>query len=190
MPSMRLAALPMPAVAASVLAAGLAGCSASDDTGGLPEITDVTSPATTPTGPSLTPDQQAVADAVTRYDQVLTSISDGAPLDEKRIKSVAVDPWATTIGKRIFEFKALEKHTTGTHVSVIESVVLKDETAEVVDCTDARKTEIVSASDSPPTTVSGGDDILRGTTSLIRVRGKWLVKNFDVIGKCDKGESE
>jgi hypothetical protein len=108
---------------ASVLAASLAGCSGGgDDTGGLPEITDVTSPATTPTGPTLTPEQQAVADAVTRYDKVVKEVSDGAPLEEGKLRTVAVEPALTIVGKKLFELKALKNRTVGKSTNRIRSV--------------------------------------------------------------------
>jgi hypothetical protein len=167
----------------SVLAASLAGCSGGDDTGGLPEITDVTSPAATPTGPTLAPEQQAVADAVTRYDKVVKEMSDGAPLEERKLRTVAVEPALTIVGKKLFELRALQNRTVGKSTNRIGSVKISGKTAKVEDCTDSQGTNVVSGG-SNPTKVAEGTPPTSGFTSLVQVGGRWLVKQIEVGGEC------
>jgi hypothetical protein len=169
---------------ASLLAASLAGCSGGgDDTGGLPEITDVTSPAATPTGPTLTPEQQAVADAVTRYDKVTDTMFDGSPLEERKVRSVAVDPWATVVGKKIYEMQALKYRTVGTSKIAIREIRVSGTTAQYVACFDFRRTKVVTSGPTPT-------DVYMGTApsldefSLVQMNQKWFVKNVRRGKEC------
>jgi hypothetical protein len=169
---------------ASVLAASLAGCSGGgDDTGGLPEISDVTSPAATPTGPSLTPEQQAVADAVTRYDKVTDTMFDGSPLEERKVRSVAVDPWATVVGEKIYEMQALKYRTVGTSKMAIREIRVSGTTAQYAACFDFRRTKVVTSGPTPT-------DVYMGTApsldefSLVQMNQKWFVKNVRRGKEC------
>jgi hypothetical protein len=168
---------------ASVLSASLAGCSGSDDTGGLPEVSDVTSPAATPTGPTLTPEQQAVADAVTRYDKVIDTMFDGLPLEERKVRSVAVDPWATAVGKKIYEMQALKYRTVGTSKIAIREIRVSGTTAQYVACFDFRRTKVVTSGPTPTDVYTGTAPSL-DEFSLVQMNQKWFVKNVRRGKKC------
>jgi hypothetical protein len=173
----------MSLAAAATLTISFAGCSDQNKTYGLQPLPGTTSSSSTSTEPVLSAEQQAVADAVTRYDSMIDEISGGAPIDMNKLKSVALDPWATTMGKNLFQLKALKQHTTGTSNSTIISVFISKNTAVFVDCTDSRKLAVVSTA-SVPTTIGRGRGPAIDKVSLVKVSNKWIVKNVESGGKC------
>jgi hypothetical protein len=169
--------------AAATLAIGFAGCSDRDETYGLQPLPSTTSSPPTPTEPVLNPEQRAVADAVTRYDSTIGEISGGAPIDMNKLKGVALAPWATAMGRNLFQLKALKQHTTGASNSRVISVSISKNTAIFVDCTDSRKLSVVSTA-STPTTVGKGKGPAIDKVFLVRVSNKWIVKSIENGGKC------
>jgi hypothetical protein len=173
------------AATTAALTLALAGCSGQEDTSGLPPLATATAttPAPTPTGLVLTPEQQAVADAVTRYDTVVDAMSNGAPLDMNKINKVAVDPWATTVGKNLFGFKALKQRTIGTYRKSIKSIKISGAVAEYVGCGDYRGTKVISTGPKP-TVVARGSEPLLGRISLVKIHEKWFIKKICEDGRC------
>jgi hypothetical protein len=136
------------AAAGTSLVIILLGCSEQDETYGLQPLPSGSSSAPTTAGLTLTPAQQTVADAVSRYDAVIKAMSDGAPLDMKKIRAVAVDPWATRAGRNLLVLKAQKQRTTGTHQNSVQNVAITGRDAKVRVCSDARLTKVVSG--GPP----------------------------------------
>jgi hypothetical protein len=170
--------------AAAALSVGVTGCSDDDETYGLQPLPSGTPSTPSPTGPVLTAEQQAVADAVTRYDAVTKAMSDGAPLDMKKIRTVAVDPEATLSGRSILTLKAQKIRTTGNYKTVIRKIEVDRDRAEFSGCRDSSGTRAVSVGKNPTQVATGAGPLL-GKVSLVKVKGKWFVKNIVEGGKCE-----
>jgi hypothetical protein len=169
--------------AAAALSVGVTGCSDDDETYGLQPLPSGTPSTPSPTGPVLTAEQQAVADAVTRYDAVIKAMSDGAPLDMKNIRTVAVDPWATKAGRSLLILKAQKQRTTGTYKNARRSIVVADKKATFIGCSDSHLMKVVTTGKEPKT-VAGGADPSIARVSLVKRDGKWYVQNFKEEGQC------
>jgi hypothetical protein len=172
------------AATTAALALALAGCSDQEDTSGLPPLATAATPTkATLTGLVLTPEQQAVADAVTRYDTVIKTMSDGAPLDMNKINKVAVDPWATKVGKNLFGLKALKNRTRGNYKSRVKVIKIVGMVASLTACSDSRGINLVSQGPTP-TVVAKGSRPMIIKIDLIQEDGKWFVMNLKEVGKC------
>jgi hypothetical protein len=169
---------------AAALSVGVTGCSDDDETYGLQPLPSGTPSTPSPTGPVLTPEQQAVADAVTRYDAVTKAMSDGAPLDMKKIRTVAVDPQATQVGRNLLTLKAQKQRTTGKYETVIRKIEITGGKAEFSGCRDSASTRVVSTGKNP-TQVATGVGALVGNVSLVKVKDRWFVKSIVEGGKCE-----
>jgi hypothetical protein len=169
--------------AAVALAVSLLGCSDRDATHGLQPLPSGTSSGPTTTVPTLTPEQQAVADAVTRYDAVIKTISDGAPLDMKKIRNVAVDPWATKAGRSLLVLKAQNQRTSGIYRNTRRSIIVSAERATFLGCSDSHLMKVVTTGKEPKT-VAGGADPSIARISLVKRDGKWYVQNFKEENQC------
>jgi hypothetical protein len=172
----------------AVLLVGLlvgAGCSDAGEDSGLPEITDVPTTSASPSssGPSWTPEQQAVIDAVTAYGETVDAMSAGAPVDMKRIRSVAVDPWATEAGKNLLEWKAFKVRLLGSFDRDERSVSIRDTTATVISCLDGKGAHYVTEGPKPtPFSKPGPPRVY--THSLRMSHKRWLVSGMKIGGKC------
>jgi hypothetical protein len=172
------------ATAAAALTLALVGCSGQEDTSGLPPLASATTPTKpTSTGLVLTPEQQAVADAVTRYDTVIKTMADGAPLDKKKIATVAVEPWLTQSTNRLFALKALGNRTVGTYESTIMDISITGKSAKYTKCGDSRNRKVVSIGPSP-TLVAKGSKPMVIEIQLVQIDEKWLIRNVREARKC------
>jgi hypothetical protein len=170
--------------AAAVLSSGAAGCSNGEKTYGLQPLPSGTPSTPGRTRPVLTAEQQAVADAVTRYDAITKAMSDGAPLDMKKIRTVAVDPQATQVGRNLLILKAQKQRTTGRYETVIRRIKISGEKAEFSGCRDSAGTRVVSTGKNP-TQVATGVGALVGNVSLVKIKDAWFVKSIAEGGKCE-----
>jgi hypothetical protein len=166
-----------------VLTAAATGCSGQDDTSGLPDISEVTTPPATPTGSVLTAGQQAVADAVAHYEIVIAAMTGGEPVDMKKITAVTVNPWRQKVADNVFKLQAQKQRVRGKHQAVVSRVRVNGDAATYVECSDSSRREVVSMGPEP-THVAGGTPPELTTFSLVRLHHKWFVKNVQGGKKC------
>jgi hypothetical protein len=154
-----------------------AGCSDGGEDSGLPEITDVPTTSASPSGsPTWTPEQQAVIDAVTAYGKVSQAVLAGAPVDMKRIRSVAAEPFATIVGKNFLLLKSAKIRTVGKVENKVLNVVVRGRSATLVECVDARDQQVVSSgSTNSPT---GPRQSKLSTYTLILSGNRWLMSSL------------
>jgi hypothetical protein len=169
--------------AAAVLSSGAAGCSNEEKTYGLQSPPGASSPTSSPTGLGLTPEQKAVADAVTRYDAVIKTMSDGARLDMNKIRTVAVDPWATKAGRNLLILKAQKYRTTGKLTNSTRDIKISASRAVFVECSDSRGQQVVT-DDSRHETVTAGAAPRVATSVLVKINGHWFVQNIKEGKAC------
>jgi hypothetical protein len=161
-----------------------AGCSDGGEDSGLPEITDVPTTSASPSGSGLTwtPEQQAVIDAVTAYGKVSQAVLAGAPVDMKRIRSVAAEPFATIVGKNFLLLKSAKIRTVGKVKSKVLNVVVRGRSATLVECVDARDQQVVSSgSTNSPT---GPRHPKLSTCTLILSGNRWLMSSLKDGNQC------
>jgi hypothetical protein len=172
------------ATAAAALTLALVGCSGQEDTSGLPPLASATTPTKpTSTGLVLTPEQQAVADAVTRFDTIVNAMSDGARLDIGKIATVAVDPALSKVGDNLFGLKALKNRTSGAPKILVQRVSIEGHGSILTRCVDYHDVIVVSM-DPKPTTVGRGGDSSIEKISLVQVHGKWFIKGVGGGEEC------
>jgi hypothetical protein len=160
---------------------GLAGCSQSPAS--RPVTLDTASVTPSPTGVVLTPEQQAVADAVARYDKALDTFFRGGPLKKANLTAVAAEPWATTLGNNLFAVRAQNYQLIGTAETKLQGVVISGSSAVVKHCRDDRNLQTVKIGQPNPTG-GFGDPPYIGVTNLKWANAKWLVSGVSVGGKC------
>jgi hypothetical protein len=162
-----------------------AGCSDAGEDSGLPEITDVPTTSASPSssGPSWTPEQQAVIDAVAAYDLTMDIISSGAPVDMKKVRVVAAEPWATEAGKNLLQWKALKLRMVGKYDKDERSVAIRGRTATLTSC--LRGEEVYYVSEGPrPTPATRPEPPRLYTNMLERFDGRWLVSGSRTGARC------
>jgi hypothetical protein len=168
-----------------VLLVAAAGCSGGDQGSGLPDVTDLPTASGPPsgTGPTWTPDQQAAIDAFASYRATEDSISAGDPVDMKKIRSVAAEPWATQVGKNLLTWKSLKLRLIGKFPDRIVSVKIQEKSAILIDCLDGR--QAYYAPEGPrPTRVSRPESPRLFIYTLSNTDGRWLVAGFRKGKSC------
>jgi hypothetical protein len=174
----------------AVVLAGLlmgAGCSDAGGDSGLPEITDVAttsaSASASSSGPTWTPEQQAVIDGVTAYLEVTDSITKGAPVDMRRLRAVATEPFAAEVGKNMLRLKTFKMETKGSRSSEIRDVKVRGIGAIATVCIDARKQRVMSIGPTP-TQITKPQPATLYATSMMKTGGKWRVKGTKRGAEC------
>jgi hypothetical protein len=160
----------------AALSIGTVGCSDDDETYGLQPLPSGTPSVPSRTGPVLTAEQQAVADAVTRYDAVIKAMSDGAPLDMRKIRTVAVDPWATKAGRNLMILKAQKYRTFGRLSSSTTGISVSASRATFIECSDSRGQRVVT-NDSKHKIVTEGAAPRVATSVLVKINDRWFVRD-------------
>jgi hypothetical protein len=171
----------------AVVLAGLlmgAGCSDAGGDSGLPEITDVatTTTSASSSGPTWTPEQQAVIDGVTAYLEVTDRVAKGAPVDMPRLRAVASEPLATEIGKSMVRFKAMKFQTTGSQTYEGRSVMIRGSLAWASVCIDASKQRDMSTGPSPTQVTEPQPEALYAMTMTMTDR--WRVATVKRGKRC------
>lgn len=175
----------IPVVTMLTCVVGLVGCSGSTPTASKPFETTPATPS--PTGLVLTPEQQAVADAVTRYFKVVNAISADDKVSIAEIKTVAAEPWATELADSLFAARGLGLKVVGKEKSEILSVKVNSTAATLEKCYDGR--EIYTLQEGQKT-VSAEQRAEKkkppyvGIVSLKRVSNSWLVTGLKVGKEC------
>jgi hypothetical protein len=173
----------------AVVLAGLlmgAGCSDAGGDSGLPEITDVASASASASasssGPTWTPEQQAVIDGVTAYLEVTDRVAKGAPVDMPRLRAVASEPLATEIGKSMVRFKAMKFQTIGSQKYEGRSVMIRGSLAWASVCIDASKQRDMSTGPSPTQVAEPQPEALYAMTMTMTDR--WRVATVKRGKQC------
>lgn len=130
-------------VVSIALTAGLACVLAcGDDPGGEPGLPTYTGPATTTTTTSqpmtggFSVEEQAVIEVGTRLIEVRNDMNRGAPLDESRLRAVAVDPELSNAIKNVRFGKDKKATSVGSYRLEPISVEITGDTATYVLCSD------------------------------------------------------
>jgi hypothetical protein len=164
---------------------GLVGCSASKPSA-APTF-DPAPVAPTPTGLVLTPEQQAVADAVTRYFKVVDDISTDEKVSIGEIKTVAAGQWATDLANDLFAARGLGLKVVGKGKSEVLSVKVASTDATLEECFDGREVYTLqegqkSVSDEQRAEEKKPPYI--GIVSLKKTSNKWFVTGLKAGKEC------
>jgi hypothetical protein len=153
----------------------LAGCDGDDSD--LPEIGS--SPGASQSAGA--DGEQAVKDRVALYETTLDGIAGGQKLDMKRLRAVAVDDWAQTVGQNLQQTKAQGFVVKGEVLRTFESVDVVGESAAYVECVDQRQTRLVKNGKPGPQVT---DPPALSTISFVKQSGEWKVKDVKAGGTC------
>jgi hypothetical protein len=168
-----------------VLLVAAAGCSGGDQGSGLPDVTDLPTASGPPsgTGPTWTPDQQAAIDALIAYQKVSDAMIKGAPVDMTKLHLVAAEPFATEVGKNILTLKSQKLRVVGTPKSTIRSVVVRGNSATVLECLDGRGQHVISTGPSP-TQVTRPQSPKVYSSFMVRSGNQWRIESTKEGKKC------
>jgi hypothetical protein len=168
-------------VLTTLLLPGLLGACGGDEPTSLPELSS--SPSVSASG-GLSAAEQEVADRVALYARTLDDIAGGDKLDMKRLRAVAVDSWAQTLGENLQQTKAQGFVVEGEKQRTFKSVSVTGEAAEYVECTDQRKTRLVKNGKPEPDGPQQTDPPTLTTITLVKRSGVWKVQTAKGGGTC------
>jgi hypothetical protein len=171
-------------VVGAVCAPLLAGCSSGSPSSApspLGTTPAASSTATSTATSTLVDARPAVEDALNRYDGVETAYLGGGAFTWTAVRSVAVDPWATTWARRMAQTRALGITVGGKAVRRVQDVTVTGSTATALRCVDLSATVLNQKGKAGKGRGAGPEKV---RYDLKQVGGRWRVSALSLQGAC------